>query len=94
MTLIALSGNNVLADILENLLARTSIAVALHHRQHHPDCLFEEHVALADAIERGDSAAAARTMRDHLNHVAETFSSVAPEVASLDFSEIFEKQRE
>jgi hypothetical protein len=33
-------------------------------------------------------------MRDHLNHVAETFSSVAPEVASLDFSEIFEKQRE
>lgn len=62
-------GNEVLAQLLADLLARCSLIALMYQSAHSAEHSAEEHVAIVDAIERRDARAAARLMESHLGHV-------------------------
>ena len=64
-----LSGNNVLADILDNLMVRSSLIVALYQRNDEPTCQHEEHRDILTALSAGDGAQAVKLMQYHLDHL-------------------------
>lgn len=61
-----LCGNPILLRYLQELLSRSSLIVALHEPAGHAECEHGEHTRIADAIERGDAAAAIDAMNAHL----------------------------
>lgn len=63
------AGNAVLAELLGDLLARCSLIALMFQSQHSAEHSATEHVALVDAIERGDSKTAVRLMEQHLGNV-------------------------
>jgi len=69
----------VLADILRDLTARTTLVATLFQSTHDAAQSCDEHVAIVAALERGDSAGAAELMRAHIGNVAAALGSPAPE---------------
>lgn len=62
-------GNAVLAQVLQDLLARSTVATLMyqsHSAAHHSS---DEHAALVECLARGDEEEAVRLMREHLDHV-------------------------
>jgi len=64
-----ISGNRVLADILENLMVRSSLIVALYQRNDEPTCQHDEHGAILEALQKGKNEQAVALMRHHLDHL-------------------------
>ena len=64
-----LLGNEVLAQLLADLLARCSLIALMYQSAHSAEHSADEHVAIVDAIERRDARAAARLMASHLGNV-------------------------
>ncbi len=64
-----ISGNTVLAEILGNLMVRSSLIVALYQRNDHPACASDEHAQIVDALEQGDREKAVRVMIEHLDEL-------------------------
>ncbi len=64
-----MSGNEVLAHMLADLLSRSSLIALMYQSSHSAEHSQDEHVALVDAIERRDARAAVRLMEQHLHHV-------------------------
>jgi DNA-binding GntR family transcriptional regulator len=62
-------GNEVLAQLLADLLARCSLVALMYQASHSAEHSQAEHVAIVDALERRDARAAARLMEDHLGNV-------------------------
>lgn len=62
-------GNSLLADTLRDFTARTTLTAMLYQSSHDAAQSCQEHVAIVDALERGDLAAAEALMADHLTHV-------------------------
>ena len=62
-------GNEVLAQLLADLLARCSLIALMYQSSHSAVHSAGEHVAIVDAIERQDGRAAARLMESHLGNV-------------------------
>ena len=75
-------GNEVLAQLLADLLARCSLIALMHQSAHSAEHSAEEHVAIVDAIERRDARAAARLMQSHLGNVERSLQ-LHPRVADL-----------
>lgn len=76
-------GNQVLADILGNLMVRSSLIVALYQRGDSPPCASDEHQAIIDALRVGDTQAAVTEMIEHLDELEGQLAleeSDAPEV--------------
>ncbi len=69
VVLARLLGNEVLAQMLADLLARCSLIALMYQSAHSAEHSAEEHGAIVDAIERRDSRAAARLMESHLGNV-------------------------
>ena len=69
VVLARLLGNEVLADLLADLLSRCSLIALMYQSSHAAGHSSQEHVSIVDALERGDGAAAAALMADHLRHV-------------------------
>ena len=67
---VELSGNQVLAMIVEGLVWRTALALAAHAARHDTDCSPDEHVGIVAAIRAGDANLAVDRMTRHLVHVA------------------------
>jgi DNA-binding GntR family transcriptional regulator len=74
----------LLADILRDLTARTSLVATVFQSTHDAALSCSEHVAIVAALERGDSAAAAELMRAHIDAVAAALGSPAPQADPLD----------
>lgn len=70
--LAGMAGNAVLAEMLRELVARSSLIIAVYGTQGGSDCAADEHLRLVDAVRRRDPAQAAQAMRDHLAHVQRT----------------------
>lgn len=64
-----ISGNSVLADILENLMVRSSLIVALYQRNDEPTCQHDEHRSILEALREGDTGRAVALMTHHLDHL-------------------------
>lgn len=62
-------GNEVLAQLLADLLRRSSLIALMYQSAHSADASHDEHGAIVDALERRDARAAARLMAAHLGHV-------------------------
>lgn len=61
-------GNDELTTVLRGLVARTSLMIALYEMPGRGVCSFDEHRTILAALGKGDVAAAARHMAEHLEH--------------------------
>ena len=64
-----LAGNAVLAEIVEELVARTSLITLFYQNKHGATESLEEHLTLMTAIEKHDAKLAVRLMNEHLTGV-------------------------
>ncbi|MET0332961.1 MAG: GntR family transcriptional regulator [Rhizobacter sp.] len=61
--------NEALADILRELVSRSSLISLMYQSAHSAEHSYEEHVAIVDALEQRDARAAVRLMQGHLHNV-------------------------
>jgi DNA-binding GntR family transcriptional regulator len=59
-------GNTVLAELLADLVSRSSLIALMYQSSHSASHSYEEHVAIVDALEQRDARAAVRLMQAHL----------------------------
>ena len=57
-------GNAVLADLLADLVTRSSLIALMYQSAHSAEHSYEEHVAIVDALEKRDARAAVKLMED------------------------------
>jgi DNA-binding GntR family transcriptional regulator len=69
VVLARMMGNEVLAELLADLLSRSSLIALMYQSSHSAEASLAEHVAIVDALERGDTRAAVRLTEAHLDHV-------------------------
>jgi DNA-binding GntR family transcriptional regulator len=62
-------GNEVLAELLSDLLTRSSLIALMYQSTHSAGASFDEHVAIVDALERHDARDAIRLTQRHLHSV-------------------------
>ncbi|TWO72438.1 GntR family transcriptional regulator [Caenimonas sedimenti] len=73
-----LSGNEVLAQILRDLVSRSSLITLMYQRDGAAAHSQEEHVELVKAIAARDEERAVRLMEEHLLHVEESLAFDRP----------------
>lgn len=66
LVIAAMGGNAILAEIVAQLVPRTTLSLALFERRDLPSCAVDEHRLLIDLMAKGDAKAAAQAMRRHL----------------------------
>jgi DNA-binding GntR family transcriptional regulator len=64
-----MSGNAVLAELLREMVSRTSLIIVLYGSTLPPSCSAEEHAELLAKIEGRDAEGALRMMAHHLDHI-------------------------
>lgn len=69
------AGNALLADILKDLTARTTLIATLYQSNHDAARSCSDHAEIVAALEAGDHALAARRVRDHILDVANHLGS-------------------
>lgn len=69
VVLARLLGNEVLAQLLSDLLARCSLVALMYQSSHSAEHSQDEHVAIVDALARRDARAAVKLMENHLGNV-------------------------
>lgn len=84
-----LGGNTILLEVIEELLFRSSLIVAQYQRSNAPDCSFNEHLNIVDALHEGDGELAARLMTEHLDQVEAGLDLRTPLHNKVDLGEIF-----
>jgi DNA-binding GntR family transcriptional regulator len=72
-------GNQLLADTLRDYTARTTLIAMLYQSTHDAVQSCQDHVAIVEALERGDVAQAERLMEEHIGQV-----QAALRLASVD----------
>ena len=75
-------GNAVLAEMLGELVSRSSLIALMYQSAHSAEHSLEEHVAIVDALEKRDARAAVRLMGGHLQHVERNLR-LSPRVPDL-----------
>jgi DNA-binding GntR family transcriptional regulator len=63
-------GNEVLAQLLADLLSRSSLIALMYQSAHSAEHSQSEHIAIVDALERRDARLAVRLLDAHLGNVA------------------------
>ena len=76
-------GNEVLAEMLADLVTRSSLIALMYQSAHSAEHSFDEHVAIVDALEKRDARAAVRLMDDHLHNVERNLK-LDPRVPDLE----------
>lgn len=86
--LAALTGNTVLCDCLNGLVARSTLISALYESPGRSPCSFDDHAVILAALEAGHATQAADLMTRHLQAV-ELRMLDRPARASVDLHEVF-----
>lgn len=81
-------GNHELLEIMNGLVARTSLMKALYDAPGRSVCSFEEHEAILDAIAAGDTERACQLMDEHLQS-AERKLHRGPPSTDVDLLQLF-----
>jgi DNA-binding GntR family transcriptional regulator len=93
-TLGRMAGNLVLAEMLEQLMARTPlVVVAYKSGRNDPSCANHEHEDIIDTLAKGNADRAVRTMRDHLDTLEGQLDLREDGPAGTDFAAIFAPAR-
>lgn len=69
LKLARVAGNAILHKFMEELVARSSLVIALYGRSGVSSCGHNEHRDLLAALERGDAETASRLMLHHIDHI-------------------------
>ena len=69
LVLARMLGNEVLAQMLADLLSRSSLISLMYQSAHSAEQSQEEHVQIVDALEQRDVRAAVRLMEQHIDSV-------------------------
>ena len=69
LMLASVAGNAILQRFMDELVARSSLVIALYGRSGVSSCGHSEHFAILDLIERGDAKRAADLMLHHIDHI-------------------------
>jgi DNA-binding GntR family transcriptional regulator len=80
-------GNQLLADTLRDFTARTTLIAMLYQSTHDAAQSCQEHVAIVEALERGDSEHAERLMQAHIGQVQAALRLSAPNDPLADLRE-------
>lgn len=83
VVLARLLGNEVLADLLQDLVSRCSLIALMYQSAHSAEHSFDEHVAIVDALEKRDAKAAVKLMQAHLLNVERNLQ-LDPRVPDLE----------
>ncbi len=75
-------GNEVLAQLLSDLLSRSSLIALMYQSSHSAAHSQDEHVLIVDALEQRDARAAARLMEHHISAVEQNLR-LDPHTADL-----------
>ena len=78
-------GNEVLAELLSDLLSRSSLISLMYQSAHSAQHSQEEHEKIVDALQRRDAKSAARLMRHHINNVEQNLrlDPQSPDLAAV-----------
>lgn len=88
-----LAGNTVLADFLEQLVARTPLVLLAYRGPvQHAGCANDEHAEIVDALAAGQPERAVKLMRNHLDELAGQLQ-LEDEEPAMDLAAIFGKRR-
>lgn len=79
-----IAGNAVLAEILRELIARTSLIIVLYETSLPASCSSDEHAELLVRIEARDAEGAMRLMSGHLDHIERSLRLKDDEPAAVD----------
>jgi len=88
LALAAIAGNRPLEQILRQLVAQTSLAIALFEAPGHLLCVEDDHIDIVEAIGAGDVPLCRKLMRRHLAQ-CEAHLSLSRETDSNDLRAIF-----
>ena len=69
LMLASVAGNVILQRFMDELVARSSLVIALYGRSGVSSCGHSEHSAILDALEKGDGKRAAALMIHHIDHI-------------------------
>lgn len=86
LRLARISGQEVLAEFLRELIWRSALVIALYGTTRASSCGTMEHEALADAVARGDGDTAVALMEHHLSHVEEDLVLDRGDGSSVDLA--------
>ncbi|SMF68884.1 DNA-binding transcriptional regulator, GntR family [Tistlia consotensis] len=89
LLLAEVAGNRILEDVLRELVARSSLVVALYEHVASADCSHEEHGTILDALAAGEAGAAADAMLHHLSEIEERLRLDQPEEPKIDLRSLF-----
>ncbi|TBU87083.1 GntR family transcriptional regulator [Phytopseudomonas dryadis] len=84
-----IAGNSTLGDMLDGLIARSSLIIALYENRNGVQCSHDEHQSLAEAVLQGDSARAVRCMEQHLCNIEQRLHLEPPENHAVDLFQVF-----
>ena len=79
-----MAGNAVIAELLRELVQRSTLVTLLYQSSHAASCSSGEHDALLNAVRRRDAIAAVRLMEQHLTHVERDLALPGASAAPLD----------
>jgi len=79
LQLAQMAGNAPLAHFLESLVPLTSLAIAQCEEQMHSCCAWQDHLAIVDAVECGNTATATMLINRHLDHLEQTLLNTTRE---------------
>jgi DNA-binding GntR family transcriptional regulator len=69
LMLASVAGNVILQKFMDELVARSSLVIALYGRSGISSCGHSEHSAMLDALEKGDGNGASALMIRHIDHI-------------------------
>lgn len=84
-----IAGNSTLGDMLEGLIARSSLIIALYENHSGIQCSHNEHQALAEALLSGDVQHATCCMEEHLLNIEQRLRLTPPESQEVDLYKVF-----
>ncbi|MDP2262139.1 MAG: GntR family transcriptional regulator [Hydrogenophaga sp.] len=87
-------GNQLLADTLRDFTARTTLIAMLYQSTHDAVQSCQDHVAIVQALEQGDTAEAERLMEAHIGQVQAALRLGAPQDPLADLREALAPVRE
>jgi len=88
-----IAGNPVVADVVRDLVARSSLIVAIYKRAQAADCGPDEHREIVDAIAAGLRRQVERLMDHHLRHVEAGLALATPAAEGVDLCAVFTTAR-